>query len=643
MDLRLGPERATALHVMSGAGISAGSPASLPLGDEFHRLLVDAYLTATERVAPGMLTPRARAAIAHGRWDLIARLYGCMGEAATGVVACFAVAVPSEAHLLAALHLATGGMHVTLNFDDGIERAYALLRGDCELPVEAGPAYHAALGVWRGAFPRDAPPLHVVAAVTDLEPARLGRRPLLVKLRGSTRPGAGGMLRPAALVIDEAESVQLDAARLVVLDALTAGRFLLITGCSGSDIDCFEALVARLRHGVFAWVAREIRPSVARRLSGIDPCQPIHGMAADALRACLPYAPPPWPRQPLAQAGFADRFAAWWRTLDPLAVAEACAWMLTDAEHHDEAAALLLRLREVSANPRLELRLADALLARGGPEGQDDADRRYLSVARSRRVPPPLRAYALTRWSGVGTRPSELFGESSTRLGALALAWVLTLGQGRWSASRAKIIEGFAEMVLESLRPWLGLPGSWTQRIPQRTLTRCTAALIRWVLRSGGDAIGVGRGRVALHRQLTELEGARALLSKRPMADDTLRRLAWVEHVCAHFADPQGMRAARNVRRLLACLDYSPGFPAAARRDASDSEISRTVSGSGNRTTECQGSSSITTSRVIPAPRRPPAIAATVSVSPPKPIARRSEPRSDVEPTTQDRAAATVS
>jgi hypothetical protein len=551
-----GAAHAMALAVMSGAGISSDPPASLPLGAEFHEYLVSAYLTATDQVAPGVLTAADRAALAHGRWDLIARLENCGVVAATGVAACFAVTVPSEAQLLAALHLAGGGMHVTLNFDDGVEVAYALLRGDRELPTDAGPAYHAALNAWRRMFPPNAAPLRVVAAMADLQPTKLGRRPLLVKLRGCAQAGTGGLLRPAAPVIDEAEAMQLDTARLRVLDTLAESGFLLITGCSGSDADCFEALVPRLRRGSFAWAAWEISPAVARRLRAIDPCQPIRMHPPVALGAYLPGVPPPWPRHAPVGCRFAERFAAWQRSIDPAAVAEACAWTLADAQRHDEAAEVLRRLLALGGNPRTELRLADVSAARGRPGDQQDADRRYLAVARRVRVPTPLRAYALTRWSGTGVPLPGWFGRVLARIAALALAWLLLSKQGRWSAGRAKVVQRLADMLLGCLRPGLALPFMWPHRLWRRVLVGGAAATIGWMLR-GGDGIGVGRGRVALHRQLAELEGMQAALHGQPAPAAALHCLAWAERVCAHFGDLGGLHAARSAQELLVSLNQA--------------------------------------------------------------------------------------
>jgi hypothetical protein len=70
-------------------------------------------------------------------------LWGTLGEDALQCLLALRVEVPNEAHLLAALHLIRGGMHVTLNFDVGIELAYELLTGRAALlaaaPAEYGP------------------------------------------------------------------------------------------------------------------------------------------------------------------------------------------------------------------------------------------------------------------------------------------------------------------------------------------------------------------------------------------------------------------------------------------------------------------------------------------------------------------------
>jgi hypothetical protein len=49
--------------------------------------------------------------------QVLGRLWRVVGEDALGCLRCLHVAVPNEAHMLCALHLARGGTHVTVNLD----------------------------------------------------------------------------------------------------------------------------------------------------------------------------------------------------------------------------------------------------------------------------------------------------------------------------------------------------------------------------------------------------------------------------------------------------------------------------------------------------------------------------------------------
>jgi hypothetical protein len=112
-------------------------------------------------------------------------------------------------------------------------------------------------------------------------------------------------------------------------------------------------------------------------------------------------------------------------------------------------------------------------------------------------------------------------------------------------------------MLLRCLRPRLALPATWPRRVQRQVLIRGAAAAIGWVLRSGGDAIGVGRGRVALHRQLAEFAGIQAALRGQPTPTAALHCLAWAERVCAHFGDQSGLQAARSAQELLVSLNQA--------------------------------------------------------------------------------------
>jgi len=330
--------------VFSGAGISCSPPACLPLGRRFHRDLLDTCLGAVDRLAPDLLSVESRLALRSRRWNVIARLAACSDPdrlpEVTSVLSCFQITVPTEAHLLSALHLAEGGHHVTVNFDNGIECAYALLSGRLDLPKGAQAAFAEPLAEWRAGFPPNAPPLRVAHRPADMADTEC--HPQLVKLRGTA--GAPELLIGVP-VVDMAESVCLGQARLIMFDALVATDSLLITGYSGEDLDCVEPLLARLRHGTFSWVAQHIDTDLAARLKVIDSRQPVNGDATAALRQLLGQRRrlPPWPTIHRPDPQYGHAFALWRRRLSDQVAAEACGWMLSDAGYDGPAVELFDR------------------------------------------------------------------------------------------------------------------------------------------------------------------------------------------------------------------------------------------------------------------------------------------------------------
>jgi aminodeoxyfutalosine deaminase len=326
--------------LFTGAGLSLAAPASLPSGPVFHRRIYEACFAGAERVAPGLLPPGLVDTLCAGHRNLLARLETTAPGASAGTLACLHVEVPNEAHLLAALHLAHGGRHVTVNCDNGIERAYALVTGADELPDGTAACHRDLLAAWRDCVPSSPPPLAVVRDAVDFEAGGFDRRPLLVRLHGGIGGGVDGIVHPTAAGRDEPDVLDLGHRRCAALDALVADTFVIVTGFSGSDLASCAALLERLRPGRFAWVAPTIAGELRRELRALDPNQPVTGRAVAALRASLPVDPPPWPATPAAVAGFDERFAAWSATLPPHAAAEALAWVLRDVGRHAEADAL---------------------------------------------------------------------------------------------------------------------------------------------------------------------------------------------------------------------------------------------------------------------------------------------------------------
>src|SRR4051794_15457555 len=129
----------------TGAGISTAAPASLPAGNELRDRLLALMHEQAQRLAPDLTDAAQLAAFTASSRKLevaLGRLWGILGDDALDCLLCLHVAVPNEAHLLAALHLARGGLHVTVNFDRGIELAGDLLAGRAELPPDAPRELH---------------------------------------------------------------------------------------------------------------------------------------------------------------------------------------------------------------------------------------------------------------------------------------------------------------------------------------------------------------------------------------------------------------------------------------------------------------------------------------------------------------------
>ena len=251
--------------------------------------------------------------------------------------------MPNEAHLLAALHLAHGGYHVTVNLDDGIETAHQLLQGVRPLPEMAPSLHREALRAWQELLPRGAPALTVLAG-GRCRPRLLRARPLLVRLHGSAGVSPDGVVRPRRPDVDDAEVTDLGHRRAAAIEVLAGEPFVLVTGYSGADFASFGPLVAGLARGRFAWVAPDVPPAVREALIAVDPAQPVTGRAVDALRSILPVEPPAWPHEPWFDAGFERRWATWCAGLAPDVTATALASVLAEAGWQEESTALLARV-----------------------------------------------------------------------------------------------------------------------------------------------------------------------------------------------------------------------------------------------------------------------------------------------------------
>ncbi|MEU8076682.1 hypothetical protein AB0B31_14650 [Catellatospora citrea] len=550
--------------VLSGAGISRGSPANLPLGDEFHDALLHGCFDAASAITRGAVTTLGLDLLmSGGRRNILGCIEDCLDSGTVAAVLdCMRVRLPTEEHLLCAMLAARGVLQLTLNFDNGIELAYALLTGRAQLPPDAPADYARALVRWRESMP-DAPPLRVMATPRDFASRGVGHRPLLVKLRGSVDVGADGTVVPLRPTMEDLECTVLDDDRREALsEAVTGGR-LLVIGHSGRDLDVFETLEAMLRPDGFDWIAPDLDEKVAARLGAVDPRQPRRGMARHVLRAELGELPD-WPSVAVAGPPFSQRFATWWRCVPQLAAAEAYGWMLSEAGHHGEA---VLVLRAVAASTsrrqaaaRVRLRLADALARRGGREDLAEAVVLYAKTSRGRSTPAGLRAYAITR--GLECRADHaptvpaLLAAAASGAGAALIA---QSGHGRLRVM-IRVLAGIGRVAVRCTEAGLERRLSPSGRSRTVLVARAAARLLESAWRRSMLAGTVTRqSDLELLRLRADL--LLALLRGTPPAPDAPARLAGVERAYAHRGNRSGVVEVQLTRALmlLAARDAS-GF-----------------------------------------------------------------------------------
>lgn len=354
------------MALITGAGISADPPSSMPLGHEFHGKLLDLCYTAAVGLAPATAEPQALSRVRPIRRNLLGRLAASAGAVpVNAMLECFHVPVPTECHLLAAVHAARGTMTLTLNFDDGIETAYALLRGDACLPANAPGDYRVALQEWRHAARPDWP-LTVVSpspATADYQ-----TRPLLVKLRGSVGMGFDSRTLSTRTGSPDQDEGLFSKGQLGALAAAVRGAKVVIAGISGADLDCRRDLIPLLSRGAFAWTASELPAEIVAELRAIDPDQPVLRPALEGLRRSVHDNGNllPWPRVDASGPGFDDGFGAW-KTQFPLeAAAEAYASLLCDEGLARQAVPILRALLERRDSTRTSWLLGRAMRAVSG-------------------------------------------------------------------------------------------------------------------------------------------------------------------------------------------------------------------------------------------------------------------------------------
>lgn len=389
--------------MFSGAGISGDAPASLPRGfalrDDLLKLI---HAAASESLGTQVTDGQIADLLASSRKleVVLARLSGAAGVDAADCLLALRLRVPNEAQLLAALHLALGGTHVTLNFDVGIELAYEVLIGGEAMTTLPEP-YQSAAADWQALAPEDAPPLSVVASHLEFEAwVANGKPPALLKVHGSLSRDQQHLLDVVVLDIDELG--QLTPSRRAAIDSLESVKRLLITGYSGADPDVYKPLLAAAPAPMTSWCCYSLPDNSpvwldlrARRIA-LSTGAPS-GLATIALRKLLGLSgTPSWPQQQLPGAHYRDHFDQWARRFrssrpaDKIAIA--WAWLLADGGDLDTAERMLAELAtRQSADPGTLLRYAEVLYTRARDDDRDRAEVLYRQVGADGRTDPSTR------------------------------------------------------------------------------------------------------------------------------------------------------------------------------------------------------------------------------------------------------------
>jgi hypothetical protein len=556
--------------IFSGAGLSASLPAGLPLGPALRDLLLDLCYEEAHLLSPAAADSSVLDEVKRGAYKLeviLGRLAATSGPAALDVVTLLDVTVPNESHMLAALALANGGFHVTLNLDEGVEVAYGLLTGSAALPAAADPALSALLPGWRALVPVRCPPLSVIASKREFEGWSRRHSPgLLLKVHGSIRKARGIVRIVDPVVEDEPEYAGLAPARLAALDLLTAVPAVIVTGYSGPDIDVYDQLIERLAGTAPVWAAPDVAPRVHSDLAALPRARVIDGrpagLAAVALRDLFGCASAPaWPQTAAPGPAFADRAASWaakFRAIAPAGSrAEAYAWFLADIGRYDTAHELLCDVRRETGQrpaPRLVNRMADVRYDRHLPGDRRAAARTWSRTAFSLSGGRAERAYALTRLGEIG-RGMAARGPVPVRAAGLAVA---VLGPCAAVAIAGQADTRARARALSSLS---GTGLRMVESVPPRLLPR-TRPLTRLLVRAA-DAAGMraqelapgGNRLLFIRQQCAELALIRLLLTGQPSQPAVVEDLHRVRTAYERSGDIRGQANAEAALALAAIAD----------------------------------------------------------------------------------------
>lgn len=569
-------------NVFSGAGLSVAKPADLPSGWFLRDEVLDCCAKAAETIARGT-GHGALPKNALGEWKLefvLGRLKETAGDRALGLLDGLRVPVPNEAHMLSAWALASGGVHATVNFDDGIEPAYALLRGDAQLPEDAAADFSSALQLWREWLPRKPPPLEVIASIHDFEEWTQRRSGRLLKLHGSVGPAPGDpIVEP--VVSDFVEFLPLPEPKRVALEGLFEEP-TLITGYSVADGDLYAPLLQLVgEHG-----ARWCDPYPSERL--VDDVGTVgvgleRRSAAEGLRSFAGLADlPAWPAVDLGYRAVIARQAEEWREgVDPVGAAEAWSWILLDASQLGAAEELMKAVLGRNCRRGAKRRLADIHFHRSGVKGKQEAARLYRQLLRL------LRIGASRRWLALhGDKPC--WRDVAVALLAPPTAWLWSWPDRAGAEQRAEATGELAHLALRlcerqfaegDVIPWRLVPvllavGEYARRLSLRE--------------AGGHAGMLGQQQLYELRSLGVLAGGQGRMGDRTadeIAGEASRELKALGQRYLDLNNPRGHANTCAGRALAAAavgdiaqahrlLDEAwDGYAADGERDASGARL----------------------------------------------------------------------
>jgi hypothetical protein len=468
--------------------------------------------------------------------------------------------LPNRCHMLLALHLTHGGKQATVNLDDCIERAYALLTGRQELPHHAPAVFHETLPLWRAAAGRAQ--LRVAISEEDFG-AYHGAGTILCKLHGGLRGKGEYSTVVEAVLSDEQEQVGLSCARRASLRSMVAaGESVAVVGYRGNDIDVYGPLLDVSRDLHVVWAAYEVDPSVIADLDSLS--ARIHFSDAEPILEELVGPSPPWPSRQLSAGSLLDAVGSWSARVEQAALAEAFARMLVDARRYDEAIDLAAAIVRATHGRRARLIFGDALNHRGSDADKRASARVFLRLALSSHGDDRIRG--LIRFA---ESHRSLANRGAGRL-HLALALFSLVGARALAVRGSDAVASDAEAALG--QTFLRV----AETAPKFATAKRTAQFSSYLAnRFLSRALAVPRGERGVYTALqrTEIIALSTLLAAKQLpkyeAELLLSDLAPVRSVYERVPNLRGLANERAARALV--------LAAAARFDEALNELSQAL------------------------------------------------------------------